>query len=426
MTVAVRQSRLLAVCLFASTCCAWSRPAVGASEDTATVPQAVGLENGSPSVEVAPADFDYRITNGYYATITAFSFDEPKLLGENEVKLKGIPGFEKDLKVRVMWQNQPARLAVLLLGLGSRSKNKIAQLWKQQMFDAGCHVVTFDSPFLPAFNERSRHGVPGYVREEARLSAQIVNTLVQLKDNKDKVTGVVLLGASYGGIMALNWMDLAQSGEVPLRPEAILAVSPPVNMHSAARRLDDFYRRYRWNYTLAKLGGDLLDHQPVGPGEAIPFTDEEMMAGIAAAFRLDLKEVIDYADSRYKLGQLPSASQHSDQYRRDMASTWSFESYIHRMVYRYWNEKGVVRTIDDLWASGDTVQLMSRMPKSVRLIIAADDPLNEPSELDRLRALAPSEQLTVLPYGGHMGFTKTEWLKKQVQAVCRCGAATKD
>ncbi|MCZ7645533.1 MAG: alpha/beta fold hydrolase [Planctomycetota bacterium] len=390
-------------------------PAPSASEDQAPPPESVSVQPARLSCGGGLEDYDYTIQNGLYATITAFSgFEEPKIRDEDEVKVKGVPGIEKEVKVKVLWQERPAPLAVLLLGLATRSKSPLAQLWKQQMYDAGCHVLTFDSVFLPAFNERSRHGVPGNVHEEARLVAGLIGKFVESGKHKDRVTDVRILGASYGGILALNLPAMARKGELSFQPAKVLAVSPPVSMRTAAVRLDDFYRRYRWNYTLVKLGGDLLGHKPVGPGEAIPFTDEEMKAGIAAAFRLDLKEVIDYSDSRYKLGLLPKSGLHGDEYRRDTAGTWTFERYLYEMVYPYWQQQGKVESIDQMWSAGRVETLMAGAPNTVRVILAADDPLNEPAELERLRSEVPCCQLTVLPYGGHMGFVGTQWLKKQL------------
>ena len=86
------------------------------AEDAGTPSVAVnyGLHQ-DPACATLPA-FDYRITNGLYATITALSFEEPKLKSDSKVKLNKIEGFQRDLEVRALWQKEPAPLVVLLLG----------------------------------------------------------------------------------------------------------------------------------------------------------------------------------------------------------------------------------------------------------------------------------------------------------------------
>jgi pimeloyl-ACP methyl ester carboxylesterase len=371
----------------------------------------VSVSYGS-AVSSSTVHYDYWIRDGLYATVTANSFDKPKVDDEKKYKLKP-EGFAKDIEVRVIWQSGRRPLAVLLLGLASRSKGKMAQLWKCHLREAGFNVLTFDSPFLPVFGKRSRHGVAGNVKEEARLAANLVAAFMNKSDARERVTSVGVVGISYGGTLGLNLAKMSQEGRCPFPLDRVLAFSPPVRMRTAARQLDVFYHD-RWNYTLSELADDLLGHKPVPRGEPIPFEAAEMRAGIAAAFRLDLTDVIEFSDDFYKMKILPESRWGDGEYRKDVAGTWSFERFVNQMCFRYWYRKGRVQTIEQLWEPGDLKKLLQDCPANVHIVIAEDDPLNSASELATLKAILPSDRATYLPNGGHMGYNNTQWVKNRV------------
>jgi hypothetical protein len=166
---------------------------------------------------------------------------------------------------------------------------------------------------------------------------------------------------------------------------------------------------------LSELADDLLGHKPVADGQPVPFQASEMRAGIAAAFRMDLEDIVEFSDRFYKLGILPKErSANDDGYRQDVASTWSFERFVAEMSFAYWSQQGKVDSPAKLWDAGDLTRLMQNCPKNTNLVIAADDPLNDPAELNILRSVVPSDRLTVLPRGGHMGYNATQWVKGRV------------
>jgi predicted alpha/beta-fold hydrolase len=391
----------------------WALPGQAAGSSEAAQAQAVSVQSPAAAREPAgsaESGYDCDITDGLYATITANSFAEPKFRDEEKVKLKP-EGFAKDIEVRVLWQSEPRSLAVLILGLATRSKDKMAQLWKSYLYDAGFHVMTFDSPFLPAFSERARQGVAGNLVEESKLSASLIAAFLEGPKAKGRVTQTGLVGISYGATLALNIAKMSAENRIGFRPQRILAFSPPVKMQTAARILDRFYAEDRWNYTLVELGGDLLDHKPVPKGQPVPFSASEMRAGISAAFRLDLKEVLLWDNRFYKLGLLPK---HDDEYTRDVAGTWTFTRFIEDMTAPYWEKKSTIHSPADLWAAGDVALLLKNCPSTVHVVLAGDDPMNDPAELAALKAALDSSRLTILPRGGHMGYQRTKWVKEYV------------
>lgn len=201
-----------------------------------------GLRAAEPAP--SPAGFDYPVTDGLYATISSMdSFEAPKIKGEKVIKLKEVPGFKQSVSVRALLQEKPAPLAVILLGLATRSKDPLARLWQQQAYEAGFHVLAFDSVFRRSFNERSHHGLPGNLAAEALAAAQVIEAFVEHPEVQGRVTKVGLLGASYGGMLALNIAKLSQEGKTTLKPERVRIFSSP-GMHAhRCRTAGPLFRR---------------------------------------------------------------------------------------------------------------------------------------------------------------------------------------
>ncbi|HEY3319668.1 MAG TPA: alpha/beta fold hydrolase [Planctomycetota bacterium] len=353
--------------------------------------------------------FVFDIEDGLYTTVTADSFPEPKIAREEKIRLKP-EGFAKDIEVRVLWAPDRKPLAVLIPGLVDGGTDKQTQLWKSYLHAAGYHVLTFDSPFLPTFNTRSRHGVAGNLLEEAKLVANLVAAFLGHPKTKGRVTQMGLVGLSYGGTLALNIARMAAENRSAIRPQQVLAFSPPVSMRTAARILDTFYAENRWNYTLVDMAKDLSEHKPVPKGKAVPFSAAEMRAGIGTMFRLNLRGVVLFDDRVYKLGLLPKEP---DEYRRDMAGTWTFNQFMEEMAMAYWSRKSSCNAAE-FWTAGDLTDVVKACPDTVHVILAEDDPLNDPLELNRFLDSVDQAKRMVLPHGGHLGYARTEWAKNRV------------
>lgn len=381
-----------------------------AAKPTADAPRPSENSN-EPTAETKPAavDFDYMNPDGLYATVTSMtSFKKPELKSEKKLKLKKIDGFKKDIEVRAIIQDQPAPLVVIFLGLASKSKDPLARLWQSQLQEAGCHVLVFDSVFRSSFNECSSHGVAGNLEVEARVAARVIHAFMQHSSLEGKVTKLGLVGASYGGILALNFAKLAKAGEIKLKPERVLVFSPPVNMQVSAATLDSFYAEYQEKYgifDLLKMSG----HEPVEEGKKIPFSPSLMRAGIGYIFHADLKDAISCSKEVYRF-ELPEEKG---------KKKWqnAFTRFIEDVVYPYWNKQGTVRSLEDLWQYGDLYKLLKSNPENVHCVLTEDDPLNDPKLLEYLKRDIPRSTLTVLPRGGHLGFLGCNWAKYRIQSL---------
>lgn len=372
-------------------------------------PTPVGSTETPAAVAAGPVEFDYMNSDGLYATVTSMTcFKKPDIKDEKKLKLKKIDGFKKDIEVRALIQDKPAPLVVVFLGLASKSKDPLARLWQSQLYEAGNHVLVFDSVFRSSFNECSCHGVAGNLEVEARVAARVIHAFSQHPLLEDKVTKLGLVGASYGGILALNYAKLAKAGEIRLKPDRVLVFSPPTNMQVSAKTLDSFYAEYQEKYglfDLLKMSG----HEPVESGKKIPFSPGQMRAGIGYVFHADLKDAISCSKEVYNF-ELPDEKG---------KKKWqnAFTRFIEEVVYPYWNKQGTVRSLEDLWQYGDLYRLLKNNPENVHCVLTEDDPLNDPKLLEYLKRDIPRANLTVLPRGGHLGFLGCNWAKARIQSL---------
>ncbi len=353
--------------------------------------------------------FDYTIEDGLYATLTAMtSFKVPELKEEKMYNL-AVLGFKKDMEVRAMIHDEPAPLVVILLGLASKSKDPLARLWEKQLFDAGFHVMTFDSIFRSSFNRRSVHGVAGNLQMESYVCGNVLAAFKEHADIKGRVTKLYLLGASYGGILALNYDKLAKEGSIKWAPDRVLAVSPPISMKVSAALLDKMYDEDRPKFGYIALWR-MKDHEPVERGKPIPFSDSQMRAGIGYVFHRDLEDAVAVSKDvyHYELPEAPSSEKGVDKNR------YAFTRFIEGVVFPYWKDKNRVGSLDDLWSFGDIDKLINGCPNNCRVITTADDPLNDKVLLKYMQRDVSPEKLTVLPRGGHLGFLGTNWAKTTI------------
>jgi len=407
-------------------------------------------------------------THGLVSTINFSEYKEPEADGEEKIKLpKTVTGFRDDLDVRVLWQPQKAPLAIVLLGFYGKTGSKLGKTWIARLQAAGCHVLIFDSVFHVNFNQRTGHGMPGNLKEEAKAVAKLVDVFLTFRPEKDprpvreKVSEIRLLGTSYGGLLALHLLREPQAAKWPVTRTLIL--SAPVRMQSAANYVDDCYRvdRPKFEISLTKLMGGFK------PDGTQP-TEREcalMRAGIGYDFYASLEEILSRNEQLYmpglfqrfreqeeagnnlaRLEQRESELKERQEKEQDAlkknyeafkndkakkeeykarkkdledrhkvetndlkrkysdAACWTFKDFVEQMCAPYWKIKP-----DEVWAQGDLATMLKDAPGAVQVFLAADDPLNKPEELKALQAGIHNPRLIVLPHGGHLGYVGTRW-----------------
>lgn len=351
--------------------------------------------------------------SGYIATINVEEFPTEELDGGDSIKLRReVTGFKDEFKIRAKWQRGKAPLAVILPGLYGKADDKMGRHWQSLLYQSGCHVMCFDSIFRSDVNKRTGLGVPGNLKAEADVLAKLITLALDYrKDKKSEsvrslITSVRLFGTSYGGALALQVARTEAAKQWPL--DRCLAISPPPRMRSTAELVEQFQR-----LDLPKYGGDLMKLMGgYTPKDGMPTEAEEGLAraGISYVFGNALKNVVKDSGKRY-MGDLRDRLQAEEQANPTKPKlsgwdNWTFEDFVDRMAAPYWKLKP-----DELWRYGDLAVSLDGAPAFVQVVLAADDPLAKPTDIQALKQRYPEPKLIVLPHGGHMGYSGTHWLK---------------
>lgn len=420
------------------------------------------------------ADVETKVTktgkvnvNGLLSTINFDEYPERKVEGERERKLKLPPeltGFKDDMEVRTFWQSGKAPLAVTLLGFGQSSGDRNARAWQADLFKAGNHVLSFDSIIRNNMNQATNHGVAGNMMLEGELCAQIIDSVMRMKDPdtgapfRDRISSVRLAGFSYGGSMLFQVLRSPKAKTWPV--DRALAVSMPIDFLHTSQLFD----LYRWadeshfsKLSLAKL------LKGYTPKREVPTAREEslMRAGLGYSFHGEVAliykdnmdrympsvkdQLTEFADSpeavacrHAELGRVKAHFEKAlsdldarkdaltgeefkdlkrdleEDYtarrlfagnRLDNVSQWSFRHGIFLLVRPYWHAKG------DLSDFGRLQVLLNGAPNFVQVVMAEDDPMNMPEDVKAVKAALKEPQLLVLPHGGHLGMSGTKWFQ---------------
>ncbi len=362
--------------------------------------------------------YDFKYENGLYATIAGFvSIKEPELKSQKKLSLK-VDSFKKKFPVRAIFQRESAPLVVVLLGIDGKADGPLGKLWPSWLADAGFHVLTFDSTFLPQFTEYSGHGVTGNLVAESERVRDIIAAFIEQSEAKGKISKIGIVGMSYGGIEALLLGAMAKEGKVPFKVDAIQAYSAPINLRKTGEVIDQWFNEDRWDYTLVDLANKLSGHKPVPPESPCPFPDSLMRAGIAAVFRLGLVDVVVRNDQLYKLHVLPKGNNFDDDYvKRDYAAVMGYTSFMKDLSFPYWQKKSDLHELSDLTSPVEVPTLLAKQPAYSQLIMAEDDPLNSKDDTTLVKEKFTGPGLVMLPHGGHLGFVNTAWAKAKLVSI---------
>ena len=384
------------VVLFA--CCARAF----ASEEKAVV-----AASYTPSA-LPPYSFPY--TDGLYASAAGYVSVKNVCFSCQKTEVLDVEGICGKFPVRAAIQNGPAPLVVVLLGVGGRPEEDFNKLWAAWYFEAGYHVLTFESTFLQEFNDRSHLGVGGNVWVETDYVAKIIDAFVHQSSASGRITKIGVVGMSYGGVQAL----MLGVRKLPFEIAAIQAYSPPIRMDQSARIIDNWYAETAGKYTLVELLRlQKITPNPSNPESPIP--QDMLKAAVSTSFRYTLPALVAYTDTEYHLNKLPRGDEFTDKYvRLDYATKWTFCSFAYGMSYPYWQRKMGIQNLEPLIHAADLTALIEKQPATTDVILAQDDPLNLSTDMDSFKKFAAGKRITILPNGGHLGYIGEPWTRAKL------------
>ncbi|MCZ7645869.1 MAG: alpha/beta fold hydrolase [Planctomycetota bacterium] len=380
--------------------------------------EAAGEPEETVPARPKPATYADPYKNPLYSTLVAFLSGAPDVEGEQGFQVK-VEGLKEKLDVKAVLQKQPAPLVVVLVGGDGKSSWPLGRLFPYILAKyLHVNVMYFDATFRPTYMVKARSGVTGNFRGEAEEVGKLIDAFVKLPEVKPLVSEVGVLGYSMGATQALLLARLAEDGKLPFELKGALAFSPPVRLRATARILDGYYKMDRFKYTRVEMALAIMNHEPVKPGEAIPFEDDFMRAGIGTVIRDEFTEIVDRNDKTFRLRKIPFEEDlKPGQNREEIARSWGFEKFMDEMCFPYWQKKGAFKTLDEMWEAGDMTKVMAKLPAYARAVICEDDPFNEPQDLAALKQAANPKNLVLLPSGGHIGYFGSEWCFRQLESM---------
>jgi hypothetical protein len=402
---------------------------------------------GLLTCSVEAADYEYPYRDPYLATATSaiLGNDEATARVESNIlRLPGLPGRNRlpslegrgDVGLAFYRQNQAAPLLFILAGVGSNPYFGVGPYLASLFHRAGSHVVILPSPMNWNFAlSASTSGAPGYAPADARdLYDVMQKTLTTLRDRYEvRPTVIRFLGVSLGALEGA-YLSVIDADEGKIGIANYLLINPPVDLDYAVKKIDE------WS-GLAKKFGPERSHELVSKALAIVdsfsgekpddpavidrlakklagFTTEELQYLIAETLQSQLYELIYVTQVIHDQNVLP-APKDDRRKRLQEAKSFTLVDYHRRIAVPLWRKQ-----LGDLQADPESLlqrsslaAIMDRLrgnPK-VHILHNVDDFLAERKSIEALKE-ALVDQVTLYPYGGHLG---NIWYPENKKAVLR-------
>ena len=383
---------------------------------------------------IEAADYKYPYRDPYLATATSaiLGNDEATArIESNVLRVPGLPGRNKlpslegrgDLSLAFYRQNQAAPLLFILAGVGSNPYFGVGPYLAGLFYRAGSHVVILPSPMNWNFAlSASTSGAPGYAPADARdLYDVMQKTLTTLRDRYDvKPTVIRFLGVSLGALEGA-YLSVIDADEGKIGIANYLLINPPIDLHYALKKIDE------WSRLEQKFGPEksqelvskalaivdsFSDETPDDPAvidrlakKLAGFTTEELQYLIAETLQSQLYELIYVTQVIQDQNVLP-APKDDMRKRLQEAKSFTLVDYYWKIAVPLWQKQLGDSQADpeSLLQRSSLAPIVDRLrsnPK-VHILHNVDDFLAERKSIEALKE-ALGDQVTLYPYGGHVG-----------------------
>jgi hypothetical protein len=383
---------------------------------------------------MAAAEYGYPYHDPYLATATSaiLSYDGATVPVDSTIlHVPGLPGRNRlpglegrgNVSLALYRQNHPAPLLFILAGLGSNPYFGVGPYLASLFHRAGSHVVILPSPMSWNFAlSASRSGAPGYAPEDARDLYEVMQkTLQTLGDVYEiKPTVIHFLGVSLGALEGA-YLSAIDTDENKIGIAKYLLINPPIDLNYAVKKIDEWSRlgkkfgpdksRQLVSEALAivdSFSDERRDDAPVFDRLArrfAGFTTEEIQYLIAQNLQSQLQELV-YATQSIHDQKLLTAPRDEMRDRLAEAQEFTLADYHEKIGVPLWRKQAA-----DSQAERETFLQQSSLARirdrlranpRVHLMHNADDFLAERRSIEALKE-ALGEQVTLYPYGGHLG-----------------------
>ena len=386
------------------------------------------------SDSIAAAEYAYPYRDPYIATATTAILSDdgatPRVNSE-VVHVPGLPGRNKlpslegrgDVSIALYRQNRPAPLIFILAGIGSNAYFGVGPYLASLFYKAGNHIVILPSPMSWNFAlAASRSGAPGFAPDDARDLYEVMQkSLATVKERYDlKVTAISFMGVSLGALQGA-YLSVVDDDERKIGIAKYLLVNPPVDLFYAVRKLDE------WNALQNKFGRDksqAIIARAVAIVESFSeerrdnpeifdrlakkfagFTAEELQFLIAENLQSQLSELV-YVTQVLHDQKILSAPKGQMRRRLQEAKSFTFTDYNEKVAVPLWrlHAREPEAALETFINRGSLARILDRLRGNSKVHIThnADDFLAEKKSIEELKE-ALGDQMTLYPYGGHLG-----------------------
>jgi hypothetical protein len=383
---------------------------------------------------VGAEDYKYPYHDPYVATVTTaiLNADGPgRRLKRQAVHVPGLPGRNQlaslegrgAMSITLYRQHHPAPLLFILSGIGSNPYFGLATYFARLFHQEGFHIVILPSPMSWNFAlAASRSGATGYAPEDARdLYDAMQKTLASVRTRYDvKITGLNFLGASLGALEGA-YLSVIDADERKIGIDRYLLLNPPLDLSYALGKVD------RWHALYEKFGRD-RSKRLVATALAIvdsfsrdsrddpavfdrltkafaPFTTEELQFLIAEDLKLLLPELVYVTEAIHDQRNLTTFKRQTRRRLQD-AKSLTFLDYSEKIALPLWrlHLAEPQADLESFTRRGSLAPLLDRLRGNprVHLMHNADDFMSERNSIEELKQ-ALGDQVTLYPYGGHLG-----------------------
>ena len=383
---------------------------------------------------IEAADYKYPYHDPYLATSTSAILGNGEArtgVESNILRVPGLPGRNKlpglegrgDVSLAFYRQNQAAPLLFIVAGVGSNPYFGVGPYLASLFYRAGSHVVILPSPMNWNFAlSASRSGAPGYAPEDARdLYDVMQKTLTILRDRYDvRPSAIHFLGVSLGALEGA-YLSLIDAEEGKIGIANYLLINPPIDLDYALKKIDE------WS-GLAKKFGPERSHELVSKALAIVdsfseerpddptvtdrlakkfagFTTDELRYLIAETLQSQLYELVYVTQVIRDQNVLPAPK---DDMRRRLqeAKNFTVVDYYWKIAMPLWQKQlgDPTAAPENLLQRSSLAPIMDQLhsnPK-VHILHNVDDFLAERKSIEALKETL-GDQVTLYPYGGHLG-----------------------
>jgi hypothetical protein len=268
----------------------------------------------------------------------------------------------------------------------------------------------------------SRKGAPGYAPEDARDLYEVMQkTLTVLRARQDvKITVINFMAVSLGGLEGA-YLSVIDADEGKIGINKFLLVNPPVDLAYAVKKIDE------WNALGSKFGQDKSERlvaQAVAIVESFSkvrrdspavfdrlakkfakFTTEELQFLIGENLQSQLPELIYVTQAMHDQNVL-SAPKDDKRSRMKEAKGSTFTDYNEKIAVPLWQKQAEASDADleKFVQGGSMTRIIGRLSSNpkVHIMHNADDFMAERKSIVELKE-ALGDQVTLYPYGGHLG-----------------------